>query len=71
MVKKRYDRLQPVFEKWEKKMAKPPRKAACEMVQDIDQTDSGTDSGPVEFQWIIQPSGTLALASSELSAWLT
>ena len=62
-VKKRYDRLQAVFEKWGKKMAKPPRKAACEMVQDIDQTDSGTDSGPVEFQWILQPERTFAFAN--------
>lgn len=46
-VKKRYDRLQPVFEKWEKRIAKPPRKAACEMVQDIDSDCI------VEFRWLV------------------
>ena len=33
MVKKRYDRLQPFFEKWEKRIATPPRKAASKMMQ--------------------------------------
>ena len=33
------------------------------------QTDPDPD--PVEFQWILHPSGTDALSSRVLSAWLT
>ena len=39
----------------ERRITKPPRKAAYEMVQDKNQTDSG----PVEFQWIVQLRETL------------
>ena len=51
------------FVKWEKRIAKPPFGAAYEMVQDRNQTDYA----PVEFQWIIQPLGTLALLNKELA----
>ena len=47
----------------ERRITKPPRKAAYEMVQDKNQTDPA----PVEFQWIIQPLGTLALLNKELA----
>ena len=38
---------------------------------DVGRLMDQTDSGPVEFQWIVQPLVTDALSSRVLSAWLT
>ena len=47
----------------ERRITKPPLRAASEMVQDRNQTDYA----PVEFQWIIQSLGTFALLNKELA----